>query len=88
MIRNIEPHIDETPAYASGLQQYPVTNGSSSHITALSTIVDVQLNLVTTGAELETHRMGCYTEVHRNCREYNVHSNISSLSEWTLNVPP
>ena len=56
LIRNIEPHIYETTAYALGLQQYPVTNGSLSHITALSTIVGVQLNLVTTGAELETHQ--------------------------------
>ena len=36
---------------------YPVcTSGSLSHITTLSTIVDVQRNLVTTDAEFETHR--------------------------------
>ena len=58
LIRIVEPHIYETPAYNLGLQQYPVTSGSLSHITALSTIVGVQLNLVTTGAELETNRMG------------------------------
>ena len=86
------PYYDSDPLHKHQIYIRPIFH--LSHTTAISTIVVVQLNAVTTGAELETHQMdfsNCirfqYEPAYHSGSKYTVHLNMLSISEWTLNIP-